>query len=178
VKLRYQYLVNHILTLTLIRTDHDWDLHRGSQDGPLFRGSCSLSDSQSSERFGTFLEQSVCSFNSIISISFSLNLAEYFSPNRLLGGINHPLPPLSIPNHYSFSASSTTWPALYELQNPDNVISPNNLALGSSSSMMTFSSRTSSISSTMVPPMNDWCRQRHSAFSILGRLCTPSKLLF
>jgi hypothetical protein len=75
-----------------------------------------------------------------------------FSPNRLLGGINHPLPPLSIPNHYYYSASSTTWATLYELQNPDNVISPNNLALGSSSSMMTFSSKTSSLSSTMIPP--------------------------
>jgi len=62
-----------------------------------------------------------------------------FSPNRLLGGINHPRPPpLSIPNHYSSSAGSTTWAALYELQNPDNVISPNNLALGSSSSNIDF----------------------------------------
>lgn len=54
--------------------------------------------------------------------------------NRLLGGINLPPPPLSIPNHSSSnSASSATWAALSELQNPEDLISPNNLAVGSSS---------------------------------------------
>lgn len=56
------------------------------------------------------------------------------SPSRLLGGINLP-PPLTLPN--PSSASSTSWAALSELHNADDLISPNNLAVGSSSSMNT-----------------------------------------
>ncbi|KAM3686016.1 hypothetical protein ACB098_11G167600 [Castanea mollissima] len=48
-----------------------------------------------------------------------------------LGGINIP-PSLTIPN--PSSASSASWAALSELQSPEDLISPNNLAVGSSSS--------------------------------------------
>ncbi|XP_040994557.1 zinc finger CCCH domain-containing protein 53-like isoform X2 [Juglans microcarpa x Juglans regia] len=53
------------------------------------------------------------------------------SPTRLRGGINLP-PPLTIPN--TSSANSASWVTLSELQNADDLISPINLALGSSSS--------------------------------------------
>ncbi|KAG6720961.1 hypothetical protein I3842_03G088500 [Carya illinoinensis] len=54
------------------------------------------------------------------------------SPTKLLGGINLPPPPLTIPN--TSSGSSASWPALSEIQNPDDLISPNNLTVGSFSS--------------------------------------------
>ncbi|XP_040991716.1 zinc finger CCCH domain-containing protein 53-like isoform X1 [Juglans microcarpa x Juglans regia] len=62
------------------------------------------------------------------------------SPTRLLGGINLPPPPLTIPN--TSSVSSASWSALSEVQNPDDLISPNNLTVGSfsSSSMNTSAS--------------------------------------
>ncbi|KAG2668794.1 hypothetical protein I3760_14G006700 [Carya illinoinensis] len=53
------------------------------------------------------------------------------SPTRLHGGINLP-PPLIIPN--TSSVNSAPWVTLSELQNADDLISPINLALGSSSS--------------------------------------------
>uniref|UniRef100_A0A2N9IY66 C3H1-type domain-containing protein n=1 Tax=Fagus sylvatica TaxID=28930 RepID=A0A2N9IY66_FAGSY len=63
--------------------------------------------------------------------------------SRLLGGINIPPPSLTIPN--PSSASSASWAALSELQSPEDLISPNNLALGSSSSSTAMNSSTTSI---------------------------------
>ncbi|XP_057453032.1 zinc finger CCCH domain-containing protein 53-like isoform X2 [Lotus japonicus] len=57
--------------------------------------------------------------------------------SRLINsGMNLP-PSLSIPNS---SSSTTTWATLSELQNPEDLMSPNNLVLGSSSASMNSSS--------------------------------------
>lgn len=87
------------------------------------------------------------------------------SPNRLLGGINLPPPPLSIPNPSS-SVSSATWPALSELQNSDDLISPNNLAVGpsSSSSMNTSACSLSFYGSGATDVIDDFQLQDQLSF--------------
>ena len=63
--------------------------------------------------------------------SNTLSMSRQNSTASRLGGINIP-PSLTIPN--PSSASSASWAALSELQSPEDLISPNNLAVGSSSS--------------------------------------------
>ncbi|KAF5469780.1 hypothetical protein F2P56_010341 [Juglans regia] len=85
------------------------------------------------------------------------------SPTRLRGGLNLP-PPLTIPN--TSSANSASWVTLSELQNADDLISPINLALGSSSSssMNTSTCSLPFYGSGASDIIDDFHRQDHLSF--------------